>query len=325
MAGDLRLVIIGAGWIVPFHVSALRRLARASVVGVAAARVERAAAIAVPLAARASADPIRLVDELRPDAVYLCVPPVLAVRIGEALVGRGIPFLTEKPLAAMDAEGPARLAAAIEERRLVVAVGYHLRGLERLAEIRERLAVSAPLVISGRWLAGTPDAPWWRRADEGGGQVIEQATHLYDLGRLLAGEATVVGAAATRGVAADDGADVADGTTAILRYDSGAIGAFVNSRRSTSPLVDLTIVADGTRATIRRTEADHPGGWEVRVAEGGRERTLPAGRDPYEVQAEAFLDAVEAGDPSRVLSSYGDALKTDRLTRAVVAATGEPG
>ena len=49
------------------------------------------------------------------------------------------------------------------------------------------------------------------------------------------------------------------------------------------------------------------------------------GRDPYETEAQVFLDAVEAGDPGRVLSSYADALLTDRLTRAVVAATGRPG
>ena len=48
-------------------------------------------------------------------------------------------------------------------------------------------------------------------------------------------------------------------------------------------------------------------------------------RDPYELQAAAFLDAVEADDPSAVLSTYADALQTDRLTRAVVAATGRPG
>jgi hypothetical protein len=52
---------------------------------------------------------------------------------------------------------------------------------------------------------------------------------------------------------------------------------------------------------------------------------MPPGRDPYERQAEVFLDAVEAGDPTRVLSSYADALRTDRLTRAVVAATGRAG
>ena len=36
------------------------------------------------------------------------------------------------------------------------------------------------------------------------------------------------------------------------------------------------------------------------------------------MQAEAFLDAVRDGDPGRVLSSYADALLTDRLTRSVV-------
>jgi predicted dehydrogenase len=59
--------------------------------------------------------------------------------------------------------------------------------------------------------------------------------------------------------------------------------------------------------------------------DGRSERTLTPGRDPYEIQAEAFLDAVEAGDPSLVRSTYADALKTDRLTRAVVAATGVTG
>ena len=48
-------------------------------------------------------------------------------------------------------------------------------------------------------------------------------------------------------------------------------------------------------------------------------------RDPYEVQAEAFLDAVEAGEPGRVLATYRDALATDRLTRSVVTATGTAG
>ena len=33
----------------------------------------------------------------------------------------------------------------------------------------------------------TPGPAWWSRAEQGGGQVIEQATHLYDLARLPGG------------------------------------------------------------------------------------------------------------------------------------------
>jgi predicted dehydrogenase len=325
VARDLRIVIIGAGWIVPIHVAALERLRRATIVGVAASRLARTEAIATPLGARASTDAIGLLDDLRPDAVYLCVPPFLAVGFGEALVERAIPFLTEKPLAATDADGPVRLGAAIAANHLVVGVGYHLRGLEGLSEVRALLAVAPPIVVAGRWLGGTPGAAWWRRVDQGGGQVIEQATHLYDLGRFLAGEATVLTAAAARGTAADDDADVADATAAVLRFESGAVGSFVNTRRALTSLVEVSVVADGFDAAVRRDEAAGPGGWRITLTEGGRERTLPAGRDPYEVQAERFVDAVEAGDPGAVLSTYADALKTDRLTRAVVAATGEPG
>jgi predicted dehydrogenase len=324
MTQPLRLVFIGAGWIVPYHLAALERLGRTTIVGVAATRLDRARAIAEPLGAVASDDGLALVDELRPDAAYVCVPPDRSATIGAGLVERGIPFLTEKPLAATAAEEPARLGAAIAARRLVVAVGYHLRGLEGLDELRDLLVARPALLIAGRWLDSTPEPAWWRRLDEGGGQVVEQATHLYDLGRLLVGEAEVVAAGSSRGIAADDGADVADGTAALLRYDSGAIGSFVNSRRAPVPTVDVAIAADGMRATVRRHDSG-PGGWEIEIVEERGSRILGTGRDPYEVQAERFLDAVEAGDPSRVLSTYEDALKTDQLTRAVVAATGAPG
>jgi len=320
----LRIVIIGAGWIVPTHVAALERLGRSTVVGVAATRVERARVVAEPLGAAVSTDGLALVDELRPDAVLVCVPPHRSVAIGEALVERTIPFLTEKPLAAIDADGPVRLSRAIDARGLVVGVGYHLRGLDGLDAVREVLAAKPPLLVAGRWLDATPGPAWWRRLDEGGGQVVEQATHLYDLGRLLVGEATVVAASAGRGLAADDGANVADATAALLRYDSGALGSFVNTRRAPVATVDLSIAADGVRITVRRT-ASSPGGWEIEIVDGDGSRTVGSGRDPYEVQAERFLDAVEAGEPARVLSTYADALLTDRLTRAVVTATGLPG
>ena len=80
-----------------------------------------------------------MLDEQRPEVAYVAVPPSAAVAACAALVERGIPFLVEKPLAATDVTGPARIAAGIAERGLVVAVGYHLRALDALPEVRERL------------------------------------------------------------------------------------------------------------------------------------------------------------------------------------------
>lgn len=319
------MALIGAGWITPAHLAALDRLGRTTLVGVASARLESAEATAAPRGAKAYTDIARLLDEQRPDLVYICVPPSAAIAACEVVVEHGIPFLTEKPLAANDASGPARIAAAVAERRLVAAAGYHMRALEALPEVQERLAANPARLVVARWMDGTPAPAWWLRAEVGGGQVVEQVTHLYDLGRLLVGEATVVGATSLlEEPVTPPGADVADASAAVLRYESGAVGTFANTRRMATHAVDMEFVSDGLRTTIRRP-TPLPGPWEISFADGHSIRTLPPGRDPYEIQAEQFLDAVVAGDPGAVFSTYGDALKTDALTRAVVAATGRPG
>jgi myo-inositol 2-dehydrogenase/D-chiro-inositol 1-dehydrogenase len=307
------------------HLAALDRLGRTRLVAVASAHEESARATAGPYQAASYADLDRMLDEQRPDVVYVAVPPSAAVAIVEKVVERGIPFLTEKPLAATDADGPARIAAAIAERALVAAVGYHLRAIDGLAEVTELLAANRARLVTARWLSSTPAPAWWRRVDEGGGQVVEQATHFYDLARLLVGEASVVAAASTREepvVPAD--ADVVDATAALLQFESGAIGSFANTRRLASDVVSIELAAADLLITIRRA-TDAPGSFAIDIDDGTAPRTIPPECDPYESQAARFLDAVEAGDPARVFSTYADALQTDGLTRAVVAATGRPG
>jgi predicted dehydrogenase len=266
-----------------------------------------------------------MLDDARLDLAYVCVPPFRAVATGERLVERGIPFLTEKPLAADDGDGPPRLGAAIERAGLVVGVGYHLRALDILPVVRERLAGRPPALIVARWLDRTPGPAWWHRTAHGGGQVVEQATHLYDLARLLLGEAEVVGAASLRrATAPTDTVDVADATAATLRFTSGAVGAFACTRVLPTGVISVELASEGMLTTLSKGDRSQ-GDWHAAFDDGQGRVEVYATRDPYEVQAAAFLDAVEAGDPTRPLSTYADALRTDRLTRAVVGATGTPG
>ena len=181
-------------------------------------------------------------------------------------------------------------------------------------------------MVVARWLGSTPPPAWWGRVDEGGGQVVEQATHFYDLARHLLGEAQVLGAVSTRDPdASPPPIDVVDATAALLRFEGGAIGSFANTRRLASSEIEIEFVSDDLLTTLRPEPDRGQGGWQATFDDGGAVEHVPAGRDPYEVQAEAFLDAVAARDPNRVLATYDDALRTDRLTRAVVAATGAPG
>ena len=181
----LRLGVIGAGWITSIHLAALDRLDRTTLVGVASARLESAEATAE--AARA-----RGLRRHRADARRAAAGRRLrggpAVRGGRGVRGRrsragsrSSPRSRWPPRTPRVRRGSS---AAIAERGLVVAVGYHLRSLEQLPEVRARLADNPARLVTARWNDATPPPAWWRREVDGGGQVIEQATHLYDLARL---------------------------------------------------------------------------------------------------------------------------------------------
>jgi myo-inositol 2-dehydrogenase / D-chiro-inositol 1-dehydrogenase len=323
----LRVAFFGAGSIVPKHLEALDRLHRTELVGVMSRTTARAAATAAGRRVSIYTDMAQLLDDQEPDAVYVCTPPYRTPEACELLVERGIPFLVEKPLAAGDGAAPPRIADAIERSGLVVAVGYNWRGLDFLPEVRRRLAQRPADLVVARWLDGTPEADWWGRVDQGGGQVVEQATHLFDLARHLVGEATVVGAASTAAPRSpsDHEIDVVGSTSAVLRFASGAAGAFVNTRLTAQPVIELELVSADLRTTIRLATEREDLGWDVTFIEPAGVASISNKKDTYEVESEAFLDAVEAGDPDGVLATYRDALATDRLTRAVVAATGARG
>src|SRR6266511_2479107 len=288
----LRLGLVGTGWITGLHLGSLGRLGRSDLVGVVSGTIQRAAAIAGTWGGSPYTDVRQMLEREHPDAVYVCVPPHRAAATCELLVEREVPFLTEKPLAADEADA-RRVGAALRDRSLVTAVGYNWRGLDFLPIVRDRLAERPPRLVLGRWTGRLPSPAWWRHVAESGGQIVEQATHLYDTARFLVGEAHVVAASSAGSPRPDlPDADVDVVASALLHFESGTIGTYPGP---SGP------------------------GWDLTLDDGAGERTIETRRDPYDVQAEAFLDAVTERDPDRVLSSYADALVTDRLVRSVLA------
>ena len=272
------MALIGAGWITPFHLAALDRLGRTRLVGVAAPRLERAAALAAPHGAAPYTDALRMLDEQSPDVVYVAVPPSATIAVCERLIERGIPFLTEKPLSATDAAGPARVAEAAAARGLVVAVGYHLRALEPMPEVLDRLAANPPHLVTARWMSGTPAPAWWQRESLGGGQVVEQATHFYDLARHLVGEADVVAATSTREEpVVPEGADVADATAAVLRFTSGQlVRTFPRGRGGGVSVVGVWFASSAFQPPLGGALGGFPGA-DAPVGGHPRRGGLPAG------------------------------------------------
>jgi len=310
----VRIGVVGAGFIAGRHLDSLAALDGAAVVAVADPVTDRAEV----LAARAGATPYagweRMVEAERLDALYVCVPPFAHGPVEEAAVDRGLPLFVEKPLG-RDLATAERLAARIERAGLVTAVGYHWRYLDTTEQAAELLAAAPARLVLGAWLDRAPRVDWWARAAGSGGQTVEQATHLFDVARVLVGEVVAGWAIGSR--SPDGPGDILDVCTAAVRFGTGAVGSFANScllpRKSR---VGIELVAPGLRLWL--TEED------LTVEDGDGERTTTAQVDPFVAEDRAFVAAVR-GDDGGIRCDYAEALATHRLVTAVAAAAADGG
>jgi predicted dehydrogenase len=247
-----------------------------------------------------------------PDAVWLCVPPFAHGDLELAVIEAGLPFFVEKPLAA-DLAVAQTVADAVARAGLTTATGYHWRHLDTVARARTALEDRTVRLLDARWWGTTPPAAWWSRTATSGGQVVEQATHVLDVVRLLAGEVTeVIGASAA---SSKPDRDVPDATAAVLRFASGAVGTVSTSCVLPAPTAaGVDLAADGlavslTETTLRMTAPD---GW-THASE-----PLVDGRT---VVDRAFVDLLTTGTAAPGLVDVAEALRTHRLACAITEAT----
>lgn len=308
-----RVGIIGSGWVVGVHIRVLAGFDDVRVVGIAARNAEAGRRMAEQSGARHYPDYRAMLDKAELDAVYVCLPPYTAVEPALAVVDHGIPLFAEKPLG-VDEAGPQRIAKALAAGNLVSAVGYQWRYLEVADRASDLLAAHPAQLVIGSWLGDTPGAPWWIHREQSGGQIVEQATHIFDLARLLIGEMEPVAATGRRVPrAAYPESDILDVTETSVRFASGAIGSFTTTSLLPGPHhVGLETVSDGMAMTLQ--VLDH----RLVVRRGGETMTLaPASTfdTPYRLANRAFIDAVQ-GKSNRIRSTYADALLTHHLTLA---------
>jgi predicted dehydrogenase len=309
----VKIGVVGTGGVAQRHLGVLRGIADLEVVGHLSHAPTRAAAQAAQWGGQAFTTIDDLLDRQRPDAVWVCVTPDGHGPLEAKLIERQIPFFVEKPLS-VDLATAEALAARLLPTSLVVAVGYKFRGLDTLDRARDLLAEHPPRMVHAVWYDSLPPPAWWRRAAHSGGQVVEQATHVLDLARCLVGEAEVLAGLAGQWPRADaPDADVPDVSAALLRFQT-ADGPVPGLLSATSLLrghqaIELQLVCEGR--VVRVSER------ALVVATGRETDELLTAVDPFLVEDLAFVEAVRAADPARVLCSYADALATHRLACAV--------
>ena len=313
----MRIAVIGTGGVAARHLGVLRELPGLDLVGHLSADAARAEAQARQWGGGSYTHLEHLLDSKTPEAVWVCVTPDRHGHLEETLIERGIPFFVEKPLA-VDVSTAERIAARLEQRALVVAVGYKLRALDTVVVTRRLLEERPARMVVAAWHDRTPAPAWWQDASRSGGQIVEQATHLVDLARVLVGEPQIVAAVSRRVPRQAFAASSVDEVSgALLRFPGDVPGTLTATCLLEGNLAaHLQLVCDGRVLTLSERA--------LRVDTGRETYEVPSTVDAFLVEDTAFVEAVRTGDRSAVLCDYADALKTHRICVGIRAASAQP-
>ena len=247
------------------------------------------------------------------DAVVICVEPTAHAISEERAIDLGIPFLVEKPMT-LDLAQADRIAQRVAETGLITSVGFQDRYLDLMDKIKAELPRHKPGgLVYGAWVGGIPGVWWWQKKSTCGGQLVEQNIHLADGLRYLYGEPLSVYATSSRGmvqpgVDASPEYDTDDHSTAVIRFPNNVTATLVSGCYSTTvrPNCGLVITLPDMVIDYRlRNNLIFRTAHETIDVDRQVDQTL--------LLDQAFVRAVQTGDPSGIRSPYADALKSLKL------------
>ena len=168
-------------------------------------------------------------------------------------------------------------------------------------------------LVYGAWVGGIPGVWWWQKKSTCGGQLVEQNIHLADGLRYLYGEPLSVYATSSRGmvqpgVDASPEYDTDDHSTAVIRFPNNVTATLVSGCYSTTvrPNCGLVITLPDMVIDYRlRNNLIFRTAHETIDVDRQVDQTL--------LLDQAFVRAVQTGDPSGIRSPYADALKSLKL------------
>ena len=321
----VRLGFVGTGGIANRHLSCAQKHPEMEVVATCDVVIDLAKQAAEKYEASGAAydDVVGMLVGEQLDAIVICTPPFAHGDIEEAAAERGVHFFVEKPVA-ISMEMAGRVLSAVREHGVITQVGYMFRKSAPIIAAQQMLSERAVAMVQAHYyMPGLPNKGWWTKMEMGGGQLVEQATHMLDLGRFLAGDVkSVIGNTSTVHdweppsdyeepetglVAHKEGFEIPDTTALILEYDSGAMGTL---SCSLVPQVawdnGFKVVAEGAMLTIDGPNAN----WTT--AEGETAEQAPD--DWADAVLIEFVDAVQGKGEAKI--PYEEGVKSLAISLA---------
>jgi len=330
-----RVAMIGAGGIAKQHARGYAALPNAELIGIADVQQEAATTLAGAYGATPYTDVQRMLEELRPDVVDLCVPTpyhVDCLRVALECMPQCV--IVEKPMARTVADCHRMLDAAAAAG-IPLFVAHVLRFFPEFVAAKAQIDAGAVgRVAAVRVRRGGPfprgSRDWYGDLNASGGVAIDLMVHDLDWLRWTFGEAERVFAKGVVGRPIVDRLPGMDYALATVRFQSGMIAHLEATWADPSGFrVQFEVAGDeGLLEYNFNQPAAKPLTMALQQADMATAAVpvpeSPLAMSPYTAELAHFLDCVENGTKPRVTPR--DGLEAVRLGNAVLDSiiTGKP-
>jgi len=277
----LGMGLVGAGFVGPHHVDAVRRLGYVDIVAVAGSSKASAQAKADALHIdKAYGSYQELLADPAVQVVHNATPNYLHHEVNAAAIAKGKHVVSDKPLAMTAAEAKSLVDLAAKAG-IVHAVTFNYRGNPLVQQARLAIArgdIGAPTFVHGQylqdWLIKDTDYSWRLEPDKGGASSAlgDIGSHWCDLAQHISGLRIthVLGDITTTikkrkkptgsreafqadggGATVDVDITVEDLASVLVRFDSGAKGSFSVGQVCAGHKNDVQVEICGTKASLK--------------------------------------------------------------------------
>lgn len=181
------------------------------------------------------------------DMVMICTRHHLHVPMAIKAAEAGKAIFLEKPMA-LNQKDLDKLMAFLDKTQVPFIVGFNRRfspAVRRAKEILE--GHQSPLMILYRVNAGYLPLDHWTQTQEGGGRIVGEACHMFDLFQYLVDPAGVMEVVSTAIVPKPEHISTTDNIVATVRYDDGSVATLLYTALGASDMSKeyVEIYADG--------------------------------------------------------------------------------
>jgi predicted dehydrogenase len=243
----------------------------------------------------------QMFEQVPLDVVIISLPPYAHTDEVELAANLGLHVFIEKPVA-LTSDQAWRMVDAAETVGIVTQVGFMFRFGEAIEELKGMIdSGEAGLIglMSARYFCNALHAPWWRKRDLSGGQLVEQVIHMVDLMRFLMGDAVAVYSRQENLFHRDlQDYTVEDVSATIFSFPKGSVGVIyaTNGAIPNRWINDYRIVSRNLTAEF--TDANHAIFHHTDQPDRPPE-VIASDRDYYLAEMQDFLNAIRTGQKTR--------------------------